>query len=197
MSAVLNIKSKVWTADEFFRSPISKNHELIEGEIVETMSTGFVHGIVAQRIGRYIGNFADENNLGEVTAAETGFILNEKTYRGADSAFISNENLKKYGYPQGFFPVAPDIAIEVVSPTNTSEEMMTKVNLYLQGGSRLVWIIYPQTKVITVYRQSNVVSLLRENDTLEGEDVLPDFQLPLAKLFANLPKYSDQLAADN
>ena len=189
MSAVLNVTpKKEWTADEFFHSPLSQNHELIEGQLVKTMSAGFIHGIIAQRIGRFIGNFADEHNLGEVAAAETGFILGEKTYRGADSAFISNENLTKYGYPQGYFPTAPDIAIEVVSPSNTSEEMMEKVNLYLQNGSRLVWIIYPQTKVVTVYRQNNLVSLLRENDTLEGEDVLPNFGLSVATLFANLPK---------
>lgn len=189
MSSVLNVKTeKEWTADEFFNSPLSLNHELIEGELVETMSAGFIHRIVAQRISRFIGNFADENNLGEITAAETGFILGEKTYRGADSAFISNEKLKQYGYPQGFFPVAPDIAIEVVSPNNTSEEMMEKVSLYLQNGSQMVWVIYPQTRVITVYRQNNIINLLRETDVLEGKNVLPNFKLPIAKLFANLPK---------
>jgi Uma2 family endonuclease len=188
MSAVLNIpQKKEWTADEFFSSPLSQKYELIEGELVEVMSTGFVHGIVAQRIGRFIGNYADENNLGEVTASETGFVLEENTYRGADCAFISNENLEKHGYPQGFFPTSPDIAIEVVSPSNTSDEMMQKVNLYLKNGSRLVWLIYPKLKMITVYRQNNVVNLLRENDTLEGEDVLPNFSLSLEKLFANLP----------
>ncbi len=188
MTAVLNLKEKEWMAEDFFHSPLSKNHELIEGELIETMSTGFVHGVVAQRIGRFIGNFVSEHQLGEVAAAETGFIMGEKTYRGADGAFISNENLEKHGYPQGFFPVAPDIAIEVVSPNNTSEEMMEKVNLYLENGSRIVWIIYPQTRVITVYRQNNVVSLLRENDTLDGEEILPGFRLSVAELFANIPK---------
>ena len=188
MSSVLNVtQKKEWTADEFFHSPLSQNHELIAGELVEVMSAGFIHGIITQRIGRFIGNFADENNLGEVTAAETGFILGENTFRGADSAFISIENLKKYGYPQGFFPIAPDIAIEVVSPSNTSEEMMEKVSLYLRNGSRLVWIIYPKNRVVAVYRQNNLVSILRETDTLEGEDILPNFQLPLEKLFADLP----------
>ncbi len=188
MTGVLDVKEKEWSAEEFFLSPFSKDHELIEGKLVKTMSTGFIHGIVAQRIGRFIGNFASEHNLGETTAAETGFILGEKTYRGADGAFISNKNLEKHGYPRGFFPVAPDIAIEVVSPNNTSEEMMEKTNLYLENGSRLVWIIYPQTRVISVFRQNNVISLLRENDTLDGEDVLPNFRLSVAELFANLPK---------
>jgi Uma2 family endonuclease len=188
MVTALNIKEKEWTAEEFFQSPLSKNHELIKGELVETMSTGFIHGVVAQEISYYVLDFAKKNKLGLVTAAETGFILGEKTYRGADSAFISNESLKEHGYPQGFFPTAPDIAIEVVSPNNTSEEMMEKTNLYLQNGSRMVWIIYPQTRVITVYRKNNVVSLLRESDFLDGEDVLPNFRLSIAELFVNLPK---------
>ena len=188
MTGVLDIKEKEWTAEEFFLSPFSKDHELIEGKLVKTMSTGFIHGIVAQEIGYQVLDFAKKNNLGLVAAAETGFIMGEKTYRGADGAFISNANLEKHGYPQGFFPVAPDIAIEVVSPNNNSEEMMEKVNLYLKNGSLMVWIIYPQTRVVTVYRQNNVVSLLRENDTLEGENVLPGFSLPVAELFANLPK---------
>lgn len=188
MTAVLNLKEKEWTAEDFFNSPLSKNYELIEGELVEIMSTGFIHGIVAQELSYYVLDFAKKNDLGLVTAAETGFIMGEKTYRGADGAFISNENLEKYGYPQGFFPVAPDIAIEVVSPNNTSEEMMEKVNLYLENGSRMVWIVYPQTRVITVYRQNNVVSLLRENDILDGEEILPGFRLSVGELFANIPK---------
>ncbi len=65
---------------------------------------------------------------------------------------------------------------------------MEKVNLYLQNGSRLVWIIYPKTKIVTVFHLNNIISLLRENDMLEGEDVLPNFQLTLSKLFSNLPK---------
>ena len=189
MSTVLNVETKKeWTADEFFHSPLSQNHELVEGELVKTMPAGFIHGIVAHRVGRLVGNFVEDNNLGEVVAAETGFILGEKTFRGADAAFIGNENLQKHGYPQGFFPTAPDIAVEVASPSNSSEELMEKVSLYLQNGSRLVWIIYPKTKIITVFRLNNVISLLRENDTLDGEDVLPNFQLPLEKLFGNLPK---------
>lgn len=188
MSAVLEVSPKEWTAEEFFHSPLSKTHELVNGELVKTMSTGFIHGVIAQEIGYYILDFAKKHNLGLVAAAETGFILGEKTYRGADCAFIGRESLQKHGYPQGFFPTAPDIAVEVVSPNNTSEEMMEKIDLYLKNGSRMVWIVYPNTRVMTVYRQNNVVTLLRESDTLDGEDVLPGFQLPVEKLFANLPK---------
>ncbi len=178
---------KEWTADEFFHSPLSQNHEIVEGELIKTMPAGFIRGVIALRAGRLIGNFVEEYNLGEVVAAETGFILGKKSFRGADAAFISTENLQKYGYPQSFFPVAPDLAVEVASPGNSSEELMEKVNLYLQGGSKMVWIFYPKTKIVTVFRLNNVISLLRENETLDGEDVLPNFRLPLSKVFGNLP----------
>lgn len=186
MSAVLQNQTE-WTADEFFRSPLSQNHEVVNGELLKTMPAGFIHGIVTQRIGRFVGNYVADNNLGEVVAAETGFVLTGKTFRGADSAFISNEKLAEFGYPEGFFPAAPDIAVEVASPGNSSEELMEKVDLYLSAGSRLVWIVYPKRKTIHVHRQSNVINVLRETDFLDGEDVLPNFRLPLAQLFGNLP----------
>lgn len=192
MSAVLqNQQPTEWTAETFFDSPLSQNHELVEGKLVKTMPAGFIHGVVTQRVGRLLGNFVYENKLGEVAAAETGFVLTGKTFRGADSAFISSEKLAQFGYPEGFFPTAPDLAVEVASPGNSSEELIEKVEKYLSAGSRLVWLIYPKTKLAQVFRANNVISLLRESDALDGEDVLPGFHLPLAELFGNLPQIKE------
>lgn len=189
MSAVLqNQIAEEWTAAEFFNSPLSKNHELIEGELVKTMPAGFIHGFITQELSYHVLDFVKKNRLGVVVAAETGFVLTGKTFRGADSAFISNEKLAEFGYPDGFFPTAPDIAVETASLGNSSEELIEKVEMYLAAGSRLVWVVYPKRKTIYVYRQSNVINVLRETDTLEGEDVLPGFRLSLAELFGNLPQ---------
>lgn len=190
MSAVI-LDQIEWTAETFFYSPLSKNHELVNGKIVKIMPAGALHGIITNRLNRYLSNFVFEHNLGEMMAAETGFVLNEKTVRGADSAFVSNEQFARHGLPDGYFPAAPEIAIETASPSNSSDELMEKVELYIAAGSRLVWIVYPKQKMIHVYRQSNVVHVLRENDTLDGEDVLPNFKLPLAELFANLPQIGE------
>lgn len=192
MSAVLQSEwQQEWTAETFFNSPLSKNHELVEGKLVRVMPAGVLHGIITNRLSRYLSNFVFEHNLGEVLAAETGFILGEKTVRGADSAFISNEKFAEYGLPEGFFPTAPDIAIETASPSNSSEELLTKVDEYIKAGSRLVWILNPKRRMAFVYRPNDIVSLLRETDSLDGEDVLPGFRLPLTQLFANLPQIEE------
>jgi len=189
MSAVLEktIVRKM-SADEFAASPFAETHELIRGELFLIMPAGFLHGTIANRISKAISNFVDDNDLGIVAAAETGFRLNNHSNVGADVAFVGKENLARFGVPESFFPTAPDLAVEVVSPSNSSEEISTKVEDYLSSGSRLVWIVYPKRKVIVIYRTNNTVSFLHETDELDGEDVLPGFRCPLAKIFGNLPE---------
>jgi Uma2 family endonuclease len=192
MSAVLNLenKAKLMTADELLVMPNTRfGYELIRGKLKEYMPTGMLHGIIATKIGSHLSFFVEENDLGVVLAAETGFNIfqNPDTVRAPDSAFVSKEKLKKYGFTEKFFPAAPDLAVEVVSPSDRKKDIESKVRDYLEAKVKLVWIIYPKNKVVAVYRQNNIVSILRESDTLEGEDVLPNFQLSLEKLFANLP----------
>jgi Uma2 family endonuclease len=187
MSAVLEKTIvKKMTNDEFESSRYAETHELIRGELYPIMPAGTLHGIVKNRLATFLSFFVMENDLGEVTEAETGFRLANESTVGADVGFIGNENLKQFGIPDSFFPIAPDLAVEVISPSNTSEEISTKVEDYLSSGSKLVWVVYPKRKVVVVYRQNNTVSFLHEEENLEGEDVLPDFSLPLKKIFKNL-----------
>lgn len=176
------------TADEFEASPFAETHELIRGELYPIMPAGTLHGIVTNRLSAYLTLYVIENALGEVTAAETGFKLKNNSTVGADVAFIGKENLARFGVPDSFFPTAPDLAVEVISPGNTSEEITTKVEDYLSSGSRLVWIVYPKRKVVVVYRTNTTVSFLHENEELSGEDVIPNFRLPLDKIFGNMPQ---------
>lgn len=192
MSAVLERTiSKTMTADEFETSPYAETHELIRGELYPIMPAGTLHGIVASRLSAFLTIYVLENALGEVTAAETGFRLKNQSTVGADLGFISQKNLAKFGVPDSFFPIAPDLAVEVVSPSNTSEEISTKIEDYLESGSRLVWIIYPKRKVVVVYRADNTISFLHETDELDGENVISNFQLPLEKIFGNLPQIEE------
>lgn len=189
MSAVLDkVVPKTMTADEFAQSPFAETHELIRGELYPNMPSGSRHGIITNRLNRFVSNFVFDNQLGEVFAAETGFQLNERTLVGADIAFVGKEKLAQFGVPDAFFPTAPDLAVEVVSPSNTSDEIATKVEDYLAAGSRLVWIVYPKRKVVVVYRPNNTVGFLHESDELDGEDVLPGFRCPLDKIFGGLPE---------
>lgn len=179
------------TAEEFEVSPFAETHELIRGELYPIMPAGTLHGIITSRLSSYLGIFVIENDLGEVTAAETGFKLLNQSTVGADIAFVSKQKLTTYGVPDSFFPTAPDLAVEVISPGNTSEEISTKVEDYLVSGSRLVWIVYPKRKVVVVYRENKTVSFLHEEDELSGEDVLPNFVVSLAKIFGNLPQIKE------
>ena len=192
MSAVLEktIVGKM-SADDFEASPFAETHELIRGELYPIMPAGTLHGVITSRLSTYLSFFVMENNLGEITATETGFKLVNQSNVGADIGFIGKEKLAKFGIPDSFFPTAPDLAVEVISPSNSSEEISTKVEDYLSSGSRLVWIVYPKRKVVVVYRQTNTVSFLHETDELDGEDVLPDFKLPITKIFGNLPQIEE------
>jgi Uma2 family endonuclease len=199
MSAVLQNQSpKEWTAEEFFNSPYSQGFELVKGKIVPKgceinpeMPAGALRGYITNRLNKLLSIFVDDNNLGATFAAETGFKLSEKGMHGVDAAFVSNEKLAQFGIPENFFPAAPDLAVEVISPNNSVDEIQEKIEEYLLAGTKLVWIVYPKQKMIQVYRSSNVINVLREADALDGEEVLPGFQLPLSELFGSLPQIKE------
>ncbi len=191
MNAVLEqTVTGLMTADEFFDSPYVEGFELINGKVVSKssgfeidMPTGAKHGVVTDELESRMSYFVRENKLGRVFAAETGFILAEGTVRGIDIAFVGNEKIAKFGIPDSFFPSAPDLAVEVISPGNSVEEIQDKVEQYLAAGTTLVWIVYPKRKMVHVHRQSNVIKVLRENDELTGEDILPNFKVRLIEIF--------------
>lgn len=177
MSAVLEkVINRPLTSDEFARSPLAANHELIKGELYPTMPAGFLHGVVTQDLASRLSYFVREHQLGVIVAAETGFRLSEDTTCGADIAFVSKEKMAAIGLTDKFFPGAPDLAVEVISPSETKADILGNVEDYLLAGVKLIWLVRPKKKTVFVYRQNNTISILRETDTLEGEDVLPGFR---------------------
>lgn len=163
---------------------------LIRGELKKMSPTGGTHGILCARIGTAITNFVDENDLGVVFGAETGFIVERDpdTVIGADVAFVSHERMKDVENLDKFLPFAPDLAVEVLSPGNTVQEIDEKIALYFAAGSRAVWVFNPKRRTVAVYRSSFDVRILGEQDTLDGSEVLQGFTLDLAKLFAAVRK---------
>lgn len=182
------------TADELLAMPDSRwGYELVRGKLKKYMPAGNLHGYIASKIGAFLTIFVEENKLGAVFAAETGFTIfnNPDTVRAPDSAFVSNEKLAKHGISRSFFPDAPDLAVEVVSPNDRKKDIEEKVQDYLTAGVKLIWIFYPQKQIVAVYRQNGNASVLFETDTLDGEDVIPNFRLPLEKIFGNLPQIKE------
>ena len=161
--------------------------ELIEGEIVEMTKPGGRHGEITFEIGRLIGNFVREHQLGRVTAAETGFVLEKRadgrdSVRGIDVAFVRMERAPE-GLPEKPVPFAPDLAIEVISPGNAAGDIHKKVLQLLNAGTSLVWIVYPETQTVVVETRDGAKTYTID-DTLDGGAVLPGFTLPVQAIFA-------------
>jgi Uma2 family endonuclease len=136
-------------------------------------------------LGSRLNAFIEAHKLGEFFAAETGFILarNPDTVRAPDAAFVGAARIPPSGLPEGYFPGAPDLAAEVVSPNDTASEVQAKVADYLSAGSRLVWVIYPDLRQVAVFDAARANRILAASDQLDGGDVLPGFSLVLAELF--------------
>ncbi|MDE3091510.1 MAG: Uma2 family endonuclease, partial [Chloroflexota bacterium] len=166
--------------------PQSDAHvELVEGEIVKMTPAGNEHGEIALAIGSALREFVRQKKLGKVYAAETGFVLsrNPDTVRAPDAAFVSTARAARQTRREGFFDGAPDLAVEVVSPTDTDEQVEEKVLEYLRAGTKLVWVAHPRTQTITAYRSFDKVRVLTLNDTLDGDDVLPGFAVSISEIF--------------
>ena len=163
-----------------------KRAELVQGELIVMAPAGGRHGRIAHRAGLFVGNHVLERGLGEVFAAETGFVLRRDpdTVRAPDVAFVSGERLRTGEAPAGFLEMAPDLSVEVVSPNDSASDVQSKVEDWLAAGTRLVWVVYPDTRSVTAYRSLHEAEVLSEPDTLEASPVLPDFALPVRDLFA-------------
>jgi Uma2 family endonuclease len=176
---------RLLTLEEFERLPDDGYRtELSAGRLVREPPPGAVHGWVARNVLRPLDRYVEEHALGLVIF-DTGFLLAAEppTVRGPDLAFIARERLPSEGAPQGFWTMTPDLAVEVVSPSNRATEIREKVLEYLRAGTRLVWVVDPDTRSIAVYRSHQDVKLLTETDVLDGADVLPGFRLDVSKIF--------------
>jgi Uma2 family endonuclease len=174
------------TLEEFERLPDEDPYklELSRGRLVREPRPGARHGWLVAELFRALDRYTREQALGTVVI-ETGFLLSvdPPTVRGPDLAVIRTENLPREGLPDGWWTRAPDLAIEVLSPSNLAVEIHEKVLDYLTAGTRLVWVVDPHTRTVTVYGSRHESRLLTLGDDLEGGEVLPGFQISLADLF--------------
>lgn len=179
------------TVEEFYEKAMEGfRGELVRGELKETMPTSILHGIIAGRIAGLLAVFLMQTKLGEVLTAETGFRLfvNERTVRVPDVAFLSKEKLAEVEDFSKFYNGTPDLAVEVISPSETYDEVQGKLEDYLAAGVKMVWIVRPKQKSVTVYNSLFDFKTFQENEELDGGEVLPDFKCKLQDIFGNLPK---------
>ncbi len=160
--------------------------ELVEGALVEMSKPTRQHGVITMRLAAKIANHVDEHDLGEVSAAETGFVLQRNPYgrdtvRGLDIAFVSKS--KELGpLENAWYEVAPDLAVEVISPSNKAGDIHMKVLQLLNAGTRLIWLIHPESCTVEAHTTDGA-TIFREDDTLSGCDVLPGFEVRVGDIF--------------
>ena len=153
--------------------------EYVGGEIIEVVSNNYV-SLVAVRISARLQLFAEEHDLGYVTGADGGYRVSGEDYI-PDVAFISKTKQSNPSH-DAYNPNPPDLAVEVVSPSDTAQKLQIKIGNYLAAGTR-VWVVYPETKEVVDYAPGQLVNVLDENDTLSGGDLLPGFELAVKVIF--------------
>ena len=174
------------TAEEFFAESFpDARTELVRGEARSMSPAGGEHGVIALRIGARLLTFVEASGLGVVCGAETGFLVGRDpdTVRAPDAAFVSRQRMAGGSPPKTFWPFAPDLAVEVVSPSERAEGIQERVRDWFAGGVRRLWLVYPSVGTVHVLRSPSDVQVLGLGDTLSGEDVLPGFSCAIAAFF--------------
>ena len=179
---------KIITAKEFAIMPDCEDArlELVNGELTELPPSPMPsHGNTQLNAGMALGGFVRPRRLG-AAFTETGFLIsrNPDTVRMPDVAFVSAERLPQGGgLPSGYFPFAPDIAVEVVSRSDTPSAARARALMWLDAGSALVWMLFPDSRTATVYRADGGVVALGEDDVLDAAPVLDGFSVKVSEFF--------------
>ena len=161
--------------------------ELVRGKVTPVTPPKWPHGIVAMTIGTAIASFAKGKGLGKVAGCDSGIYVsrNPDTVRGPDVCFISAEKYRR-SKTDGYLEVPPDLCVEVLSPGDAWSEVAEKIEEYLAFGVVLVWVVDPQRRKVHVYRKDRPIRVVAAGGKLDGEDVLPGFEMPLDEVFADI-----------
>lgn len=176
------------TVEDMESLDMDERFELIRGECEQVSPTNYRHGRLCGRIAGHLSAFVTREGLGDVLVGEAGFVLKRDpdTVLVPDVSFVRADRVPDLDDQRRFADLVPDIVVEVLSPSDRASRVTDKVMLYLEAGARLVWVVDSDRRIIMVYRAADPTTarILREGDELDGEDVLPGFRLPVARIFA-------------
>ncbi|MHC4953481.1 MAG: Uma2 family endonuclease [Planctomycetota bacterium] len=173
----------ITTAEQLLRAGDIGRCELVRGELRTMIPPGFEHGRIAANLAGLLWHHARSNNLGTITAAETGFLLarSPDTVRAPDVAFV--RATRPPGPERGYYPGAPDLAVEVLSPDDRPGYVREKVAEWLEAGALAVWVVDPRTRTVTIHETVRSSRAFRETDVIPGGDLLPGLELAVRELF--------------
>jgi len=183
----MTVLERLYTIDEFEQLlPLPENGdrllELINGEVVEKMPTE-EHGMIASNINIELGSYVKQHKAGRVGIEVRHRVIEDRLNSRLPD--ISFTRAQRPVVKRGSVPHLPDIAIEIKSPDDTIKNFREKADYYLANGAQLVWLVYPQRRMVEVYSLDGDVEILLEGDLLTGGDVLPGFSMPVAEVFAD------------
>ncbi len=173
------------TLEQFAQLPDEDQlHELDEGELITMAPAGGMHGRIENRISFVLNAFLEGRQLGEVLPSDTGFILrrNPDVVRSPDIAFLRMEKIRAIP-EEGFIEAAPDLAIEVVSPSESATFLDRKIRQYLEAGTQVVWVVHRKTHEVHVFEAGGTSRFLTGQESLEASDLLPGFSVAVKGLF--------------
>jgi Uma2 family endonuclease len=181
---------KEYTPEDLLAMRDADCYELVNGVLVER-HMGQLAGWIGGELVRLLGNYCHQHRLGWVfpggDAGYQGFPGSPRTVRKPDVSFVAYGRFPGEEVPPGYARLVPDLAAEVISPNDLYEEVDQKIEEYVRAGVRLVWVISPQNHTIRIYRVNGTCQSLREQDDLDGEDVLPGFRCRVRDLFPQPP----------
>lgn len=177
------------TADQLLLMPQDGHRfELLEGELRKMSPAGAEHGFVISDVHGLLWTHVRARQLGRVTGAETGFLISRgpDTVLAPDIAFVRQDRIDALGVPKAFFPEAPALVVEVVSPGDTVEEIDNKMRRWFAAGVELAWLVNPSGRTLTVYRGPDDVRILKDHDSLDGGSTIPGFSCEVREMFTAL-----------
>lgn len=172
------------TLAEFSQLPRNgERHEISAGELITMPPAKSLHSLIALAVLEILQTYLRERALGRAIP-EAGYVLsrNPLTIRQPDVSVLSKDRIQSTGADE-YFEGAPELAVEIVSPSDSAEDLQIKVDQYLSAGAKQVWILYPKTKSVHVFRSGGFYATYDETQTLTGGDLLPQFSVKVADLF--------------
>jgi Uma2 family endonuclease len=187
MTTASSVERKVWTEAELEALPEDGYiHEVVDGELVMSPKNNPYHGNMCAELSMALCAYAKARKLGAVWDSSTGFWMYNRNCRAPDVSFVTRERLQALGIKRqtrNFFPGAPDLAVEVLSPSNARVEIDERLKDFFASGTQVAWIINPDTECVEVCHAPDKRKLLGSGADLDGEHLLPGFRYPIADLF--------------